>query len=214
MNCWTVLWLVSRAEDPGADKQSSLFGRARAEGVLKIVETLLIALALGCDAFAVGLGVGTRCCAPRQVFRLSFHFGLFQFLMPVVGWLLGVHLLSFTQRWGSWIAFVLLFIIGVKMTYESLGSPEEKISCPDPTRGLSLVTLSVATSLDALGVGFGLGMLGQQLLLPALVIGFTAAGMTWSAMKLGGRLSEKFGRRMGIAGGVILMAIAFKLLIL
>jgi len=180
---------------------------------LNIVETLLIALALGCDAFAVGLGVGTRCCAPRQVFRLSFHFGLFQFLMPVLGWLLGFHLLSLTQRWGSWIAFVLLLIIGVKMTYESLAPSEEKISCPDPTRGLSLVTLSVATSLDALGVGFGLGMLGQQLLLPALVIGVTAAGMTWAAMKLGGRLSEKFGRRMGVAGGVILMVIAFKLLI-
>jgi putative Mn2+ efflux pump MntP len=181
---------------------------------LNIFETLLLAVALGCDAFAVGLGVGTRCCAPRQVFRLAFHFGLFQFMMPLLGWFLGVHLLSLAQRWGPWVAFVMLSIIGAKMIYESLVSSEERYSCPDPTRGFSLVTLSVATSLDALGVGLGLGLLGQKLLLPALVIGFTAAGMTWSAMKLGGQLSEKFGQRMGIAGGFILIVIAFKLLIL
>jgi manganese efflux pump family protein len=181
---------------------------------LSIFETLLLAVALGCDAFAVGLGVGTRCCAPRQVFRLAFHFGLFQFMMPLLGWFLGVHLLSLAQRWGPWIAFVMLSIIGAKMIYESLVFSEERSSCPDPTRGFSLVTLSVATSLDALGVGFSLGMLGQKLLLPALVIGLTAAAMTWSAMKLGGQLSEKFGQRMGIAGGFILIVIAFKLLIL
>jgi manganese efflux pump family protein len=181
---------------------------------LKIFETLLIAVALGCDAFAVGLGVGTRCCAPRQVFRLAFHFGLFQFMMPLLGWFLGVHLLQFAHRWGPWVAFVMLSIIGAKMIYESLVSSEASYSCPDPTRGFSLVTLSVATSLDALGVGLSLGMLGEQLLLPALLIGLIAAGMTWSAMKLGGQLSEKFGQRMGIAGGFILIVIAFKLLIL
>jgi putative Mn2+ efflux pump MntP len=181
---------------------------------LKMVETFFVAVALGCDAFAVGLGVGTRCCAPRQIFRLSFHFGLFQFLMPVLGWLLGSHLVVVAQRWAPWVAFVLLFFIGGRMIHESLMKPEERVACPDPTRGWSLVSLSVATSMDALGVGLGLGMLGQRLVQPAMVIGFTAAGMTWLAMKLGGRLSERFGQRIGIAGGVILMIIAVKLLIL
>jgi manganese efflux pump family protein len=182
-------------------------------GILELVEAFLLAVALGCDAFAVGLGVGTRCSAPRQIFRLSFHFGLFQFMMPLIGWLLGYHLLPFTQQWGPWIAFLLLLGIGVKMTYESLAPAQEKFSGADPTRGFSLVTLSVATSLDALGVGFSLGTLGQTLLFPAILIGITAAGMTWTAMKLGGNLSERFGRRMELVGGVILIAIAFKLLI-
>ena len=180
---------------------------------MDLVEAFLVAVALGCDAFAVGLGVGTRCSAPRQIFRLSFHFGLFQFLMPVIGWLAGYHLLSITRQWGPWIAFLLLLGIGVKMTYESLSPAEERLCTADPTRGFSLVTLSVATSLDALGVGFSLGALGQKLFLPALLIGITAAGMTWTAMKLGGKLSERFGRRMELVGGVILIAIACKLLL-
>jgi len=173
-----------------------------------------LAAALGCDAFAVGLGVGTRCCQPRQVFRLSFHFGFFQFLMPLLGWIVGRNAVGFTRQWGPWIAFALLFFIGGKMSYESFGKSESsrERACPDPTKGLTLVMLSVATSMDALGVGFGLGILGRDLFFSALLIGITACLMTWVSMKLGNRLSEQFGHRMGLIGGVILIIIAFKLL--
>ena len=176
-------------------------------------ETGLIAVALGCDAFAVGLGVGTRCCAPRQVFRLSFHFGLFQFLMPIIGWICGHNILQWTQTWGAWIAFVLLAFIGGKMVYEGFQSPGEDTECADPTKGFSLIMLSVATSIDALGVGFGLGVLGQSLFWVAVWIGITAGGMTWIAMKVGNRLSEKFAHRMEILEGIIMLLIAFKLLL-
>ncbi len=135
---------------------------------LNAVEIGLIAVALGCDAFAVGLGVGIRCCAPRQIFRLSFHFGLFQFMMPLIGWLLGMHVFQWTERLGPWIAFGLLFAIGIKMAYEGAMPSEEKKECPDPTRGFSLVFLSFATSIDALGIGFGLGVLGQGLFFACL----------------------------------------------
>lgn len=134
--------------------------------------------------------------------------------MPVAGWLLGYHLAHLAMRWGPWVAFALLFVIGARMAYESAVHHEDPTACADPTRGLSLVNLSVATSLDALGVGVGLGMLGKELFLPALVIGLTAGAMTWGAMRLGDRLSAKFGRRMGILGGVVLMVIAVKLLLL
>jgi putative Mn2+ efflux pump MntP len=175
------------------------------------VETFFLAIALGCDAFAVGLGVGTRCCAPRQVFRLCFHFGLFQFLMPLLGWYLGLNLIATAKTWGPWIAFALLLFLGLKMAYESLGSAEKNVSNADPTRGITLVVLSLATSMDALGVGFSLGILGRALLVSALWIGITAGIMTLMAMKMGERLSERFGRRMGIVGGGILVIIAFKL---
>ncbi len=180
---------------------------------LNVFEIGLIAVALGCDAFAVGLGVGTRCNHPRQIFRLSFHFGFFQFIMPVLGWLSGRHVLSWTETWGPWIAFGLLFVIGAKMIREGAMPAEEKTECPDPTKGFSLVLLSFATSIDALGVGFGLGILGQSLFLVAVFIGITAAAMTWLAMKLGNKLSERFAQRMEILGGLILIIIAFKLLI-
>ena len=182
---------------------------------MKFLETLLVAVALGCDAFAVGLGVGARFCSRRQIFRLSFHFGLFQFLMPLLGWLLGQNLVGVARQWAPWIASALLFFIGAKMGYESLshaGSDRDK-DCPDPTKGFSLVLLSLATSIDALGVGFSLGILGQGLLTAAVCIGITACAMTWIAMKLGNLLSDAFGRGMEIVGGIILMAIAVKLLI-
>jgi putative Mn2+ efflux pump MntP len=174
----------------------------------------LVAVSLGCDAFAVGLGVGTRFCAPRQVFRLSFHFGLFQFLMPLVGWILGRNVLGWTERIGPWIAFFLLFVIGFKMAYEGTRSREEEAICADPTKGFSLIMLSFATSIDALGVGFSLGILGQNLFFAAVCIGITASAMTWLAMKLGNNLSGRFAQRIEIIGGLILIAIAFKLLLL
>jgi len=175
---------------------------------------MLIAVSLGCDAFAVGLGVGVRCCAPRQVFRLSFHFGLFQFLMPLIGWYLGRNLLELFERVGPWIAFGLLFVIGAKMTFEGARPREDRAACADPTRGLTLIMLSVATSIDALGVGFGLGILGQRLFEAAFWIGVTAGGMTWLAMKVGNRMSGRVAGRMEIAGGLVLIVVAFKLLLL
>jgi putative Mn2+ efflux pump MntP len=178
---------------------------------LSISEIVLIAVALGCDAFAVGLGVGTTNCAPRQVFRLSFHFGLFQFLMPLVGWWSGHYILVWVETWGSWISFFLLMFIGTRMVVEGLKPAGVKEEYCDPTRGLSLVMLSVATSIDALGVGFSLGVLNQNLLMVAVWIGVVAAVMTWSAMKIGNRLSQKFTNRIEIAGGLILIIMALKL---
>ena len=180
---------------------------------INIFEIALIAVALGCDAFAVGLGVGCRFCAPRQIFRLSFHFGLFQFVMPLAGWLTGHHLLLWAKTWSPWIAFGLLIFIGGRMVLEGLRPLEAKTECVDPTRGFSLVMLSVATSIDALGVGFSLGVLNQNLFMVAVYIGITAAAMTWLAMKIGNRLSQRFAKRMEIIGGFILVAIAFKLLL-
>jgi putative Mn2+ efflux pump MntP len=183
---------------------------------LKTLETLLVAVALGCDAFAVGLGVGTQFCSPRQVFRLSFHFGVFQFLMPLLGCLIGQNVMGLARGWAPWIAFGLLVFIGAKMTFESFRPRESSQShdCSDPTRGFSLVMLSLATSMDALGVGLGLGILGQGLFLSATIIGIVACSMTWTAMKLGNRLSAAFGRRIETAGGLILISIAIKLVAL
>ncbi|MGC9967471.1 MAG: manganese efflux pump MntP family protein [Syntrophobacteraceae bacterium] len=175
------------------------------------VEIALVAIAIGCDAFAVGLGVGARFCNQRQIFRLSFHFGFFQFIMPILGWLLSRRLPGMLMVWAPWIAFTLLFAIGAKMICESLLSKKaDPVHCSDPTRGLSLFILSVAASLDALGVGFSMGILNRGLIIPAIWFGVTAGVMTWVSMKLGSRLSTKFGRWVEVAGGLILIAIAIE----
>jgi putative Mn2+ efflux pump MntP len=182
--------------------------------ILRFVEIALVAIALGCDAFAVGMGVGARFCQPRQTFRLSFHFGLFQFIMPILGWFVSRRLPGAARVWGPWIAFALLFLIGAKMVAESLlGKNADPAQCTDPTRGLSLVILSVAASLDAFGVGFSLGILGAGLITPAIWFGVTAGTMTWVSMKLGNRLSTKFGRWVEAAGGAILMVLAVEFVV-
>lgn len=178
------------------------------------METVLVAVALGCDAFAVGMGVGARFCQPRQTFRLSFHLGLFQFIMPVFGWLVSRRVPEAGRVWGPWIAFALLVLIGSKMIADSLkGTREDRGECADPTRGLSLVALSVAASLDALGVGFGMGLLGSSMIAPAVCFGVTAGVMTWVSMQLGNRLSRNLGSWVEIAGGLILIALAVEFVI-
>jgi len=171
-----------------------------------------LAVALGCDAFAVGMAVGAGFSRPRQLFRLSFHFGLFQFLMPLVGWWGGRAVLELASRWAPWLAAAVLVGLGAHMIWEAFKSAEQpSASRRDPTRGPALVALSLATSIDALGVGFSLGLAGQAVMGPAVVIGLVAGFMTLAAMLLGRGLGARLGRRAGAVGGVILLAIAVKL---
>ena len=132
-------------------------------------EILVLAFVLGIDAFSVALAVGTRGSTFRQTFRLSFHFGLFQFMMPIIGWLLGKNALSFVEHYDHWVAFGLLFVIGAKMIYEAFRHIPEQIA-RDRTRKWSLVALSLATSIDALGAGIGMGILDTTLLYPCGII--------------------------------------------
>ena len=173
-----------------------------------------LALALAMDAFAVALGTGAVLSrlTGRHLFRLGFHFGLFQALMPVIGWLAGLTIMQWVEAWDHWIAFSLLAIIGGRMIYEAF-SDEEKTDDRDPTKGLSLVLLSIATSIDALAVGFSLSVIGVSIWMPALVIGLVAGVLTIVGMLLGGRIGDRWGTRVEIFGGLVLIAIGIKILI-
>ena len=173
-----------------------------------------LALALAMDAFAVALGTGAVLSrlTGRHLFRLGFHFGLFQALMPVIGWLAGLTIIQWVEAWDHWIAFSLLAIIGGRMIYEAF-SDEENTDDRDPTKGLSLVLLSIATSIDALAVGFSLSVIGVSIWMPALVIGLVAGVLTIVGMLLGGRIGDRWGSRVEIFGGLVLIAIGVKILI-
>ncbi len=179
-----------------------------------MVEIFAIAVALAMDAFAVAIGSGIILphITARHYFRLSFHFGLFQGLMPVVGWFTGRTLAGYLEQWNHWIAFLLLLYVGGKMIYESLRNGDGAVAT-DPTRGLRLVILSLATSIDALIIGFSLALIGVEIVLPALIIGITTLVLTFVGMKLGEKLGRLFGRRIEILGGVILLAIGIKILL-
>jgi putative Mn2+ efflux pump MntP len=177
--------------------------------------TLLgIAVGLAMDAFAVAIGAGIqlREVTPRQTFRLAWHFGLFQAFMPILGWLAGLTLVGFIAPVDHWIAFGLLGFIGGKMIYEAM-KPEEEVDRCDPTKGWSLVMLSIATSIDALAVGLSLAVLGVEIWYPALVIGIVAGALTIVGLELGTRFGGLLGRRMEVVGGLILIGIGVKILI-
>lgn len=177
---------------------------------------LAVAVGLAMDAFAVAIATGIvlGTVSGRQTFRLAFHFGLFQFLMPVVGYLAGMTVERHIRGYDHWLAFALLCYIGGKMVHEGLrGDGSDGDGDRDPTRGMSLVMLSVATSVDALAVGLSLGVLrSEEIVYPGVVIGVVACTFTAAGLHLGKRLGTIFGKRMEVAGGLVLVAIGGKIL--
>lgn len=167
------------------------------------------------DAFAVSIGVGLtlRQVSGRQTFRLAWHFGLFQALMPILGWLAGLTVERWIAAFDHWVAFTLLAVVGGRMIYEAFQEPSPEKDACDPTRGMSLVVLSVATSIDALAVGLSLGVIGEQIWYPAVVIGVVAGVLTVVGLQLGRRFGAALGRRMEVLGGVVLVGIGVKILV-
>lgn len=181
---------------------------------MSFIEVLLIAVGLAMDAFAVSFGVATHreFIDRRAIFRLSFHFGLFQFFMPIIGWFLGINIAPFIAAIDHWIAFFLLFFIGAKMIYSSFQTKEETMQS-NPSRGWSLVALSVATSIDALAVGLSLAVLDINIWYPSVIIGVVTASLSLIGIHLGTRLSEKFGSALEVLGGLILIFIGARILV-
>ncbi|MCG8471041.1 MAG: manganese efflux pump MntP family protein [Desulfobacterales bacterium] len=184
---------------------------------MNFIPLISLAVALAMDAFAVAVavGIGLKRVNSRQMFRLAWHFGLFQALMPVIGWFSGVKVRGVVASFDHWVAFVLLAFVGGKMLWEAFSGDDESVDeGKDPTRRMSLVILSVATSIDALAVGFSMSVLDVSIALPAVVIGLTASVFTLIGMQLGCRFSSssRVGHWAGVAGGVVLIAIGLHIL--
>lgn len=181
---------------------------------MTVVEILLLALALSIDAFAVSLAAAStgRISGGRAAFRLSFHFGLFQFLMPVLGWAAGTGIAPLISAYDHWIAFGLLTVVAIRMIRSAV-SPEPGETRQDPSRGFRLIALSVATSIDALAVGLTLAFLEIDILWPSLAIGVITGSVCVLAIALGTRLHVRFGRTAEVLGGLVLIVIAVRILV-
>jgi len=180
-----------------------------------------LALGLAMDAFAVSVVAGLTLprVTSRHVFRMAFHFGLFQGFMPILGWLAGAKLNVYVAAFDHWLAFGLLSFIGGKMLLEAWAE-ERELARSDPTRGWMLVTLAVSTSIDAFAVGLSLALIGVSVWVPAIVIGAVAllcsgVGMVFSHLMYR-RVSRVF-RHVGpvaeTLGGLTLIAIGIRVLI-
>ena len=181
---------------------------------MSFLEIIFIALSMSMDAFAVCLVAGSqqRTPGPRPVFRLAFHFGFFQFLMPVIGWFAGTTIVRYVSAYDHWVAFALLAFVGIRMIRSGFDNASEKPK-NDPSRGWTLVLLAFATSIDALAIGFSLGLIGVTIWYPAVVIGVVTGLISWLGIFLGNRLGQKFGKRMEIIGGIVLIVIGVRILL-
>lgn len=181
---------------------------------MSILEILFLAAALSIDAFAVTLSAAATGAVTdrRAAFRLSFHFGLFQFLMPVLGWAAGLALAPVIAAVDHWVAFALLTGVGVRMIWGSAGD-STAADGRDPSRGLTLMALAVATSIDALAVGLSLALLATEILWPSLIIGVVTGAVCVVAVFLGRRFHAHVGAKAEIVGGIILIVIALRILI-
>jgi manganese efflux pump family protein len=181
---------------------------------MELLTSIFVAIGLAMDAFAVSLGVGTSGQADdlRSKARLAFHFGWFQAMMTVLGWLLGSSVERYVSTFDHWIAFALLAYVGVSMIRSGLNNAEESYT-RNPSKGHTMVMLSVATSIDALAVGMSMGLIGTSVWMPALIIGVVTLGLSAFGLQMGCRLGERFGKRVEVLGGLILIGIGLRVLI-
>ena len=176
--------------------------------------SILIGLGLAMDSFTVSIGIGTAGRANNlgAKFRLIFHFGLFQAGMTIIGWFAGSTVADYIQAFDHWVALGLLTYVGGNMIRSGLDNDPETYAI-DPSKGTILVILSIATSIDAMAVGLSMAMLDEPWLIPAIIIGIITWGLSSVGLLAGGRLGQKFGKRMEILGGLILLGIGIRIVI-
>jgi putative Mn2+ efflux pump MntP len=194
-----------------------------------MLSLVLIALSLSMDAFAVSLsaGISIRNLKIFHAARGAFFFGLFQFLMPVVGWFLGQTFSSYIEAFDHWAAFGLLAFIGGRMLHEAFGrkgggeagrEPEAAAETAGDIRRLgTLLTLALATSIDALAVGISFNILNREIWGSAALIGGITFLVCFAGFEAGIRLRLRLGhlfeKAAQITGGLILIGIGAKILL-
>jgi putative Mn2+ efflux pump MntP len=174
----------------------------------------LISVGLAMDALAVSLGVSTsgQIADLRGKVRLAAHFGIFQSGMTALGWLIGETVVQYVQAVDHWLAFVLLGYVAIRLFRSGLSEDAQAFDV-DPSTGRILVLLSVATSIDAFAVGLTIAFLKVPVLLSVLMIGVVAVLLSAVGLFAGTRLGAKFGKRMEIVGGFILLGIGVRVVV-
>ncbi len=178
-----------------------------------LITILLIGLSLSADCFAVALSASLSKNKQTRagIFRTALSFGLFQAIMPVLGWLAGRSFVEIISSFDHWIAFGLLVFIGGKMVWASLTEKEEKER--NISHGWTLITLSFATSIDALAVGLSFAFLDINIWFASGIIGMVAFLATLLAFLIGMKVSGVLGKRAELIGGLVLIGIGIKILI-
>ncbi len=181
---------------------------------MPMLSILLIALGLAMDAFAVSITSGIRIkqLKMRHALLVAAAFGIFQAAMPVLGWALGQWAYQWISAVDYWVAFGLLLFVGGHMIIQAM-QPEKEADQKNPLHLPTLLTLAVATSIDAFAIGISLSMLRVSIFTPVLMIGLITFALSFAGVYFGrlfGHLNEK---KMEVAGGLVLIGLGMKILI-
>lgn len=176
-----------------------------------MLETFIIAIGLGLDAFslATAFGMCQKACPRDARLRLSFSFGAFQFFMPLVGFGVGRQVARFISSFDHWVVLGILSLVGGKMIYEGW-KRDSDTPLIDFSRGWPLFLASLATSIDALAVGFSFALMGKNIWFSALIIGIVALFMTYSGVSLGHKIRGIFSSPE-IVGGIAIILVGLKI---
>ena len=183
-------------------------------GAIDPFNLLLLSLSLAMDAFSISTVVGFSIGANENMLtlKLASSFGVFHIFMPVIGWLLGFTIIDLVSGYDHWIAFFLLLFVGARMIVEAKKN-EDTVNINRVLGFRNLILFSVAVSLDSMAVGLSFFLENIRILVPSLVIGFVTFIISATGFKIGGKVSQKFGRNTQIIGGVILLIIGFRILL-
>lgn len=181
---------------------------------MNILTVLFVSVGLSMDAFAIAitLGFAIKYLRIKHAFRVGAFFGGFQAIMPIIGWSVGIGVRDFFSRMDHWITFYILGVIGIKMIVESK-EIEESEKEENPLRFFALLILAIATSIDALAVGFSLSFLKVHIIEPAMIIGCITFAFSFCGVYIGNRMGHFFEKKMEVFGGLILLFIGIKILI-
>ncbi len=176
-----------------------------------MIEVFILAIALSMDAFAVSIGLGAKKNSAGLALKAGLYFGVFQALMPFIGYLAGKGVLGWIEAYAHWIAFGLLALIGAKMIFEGFQEGvEEDISAL--TNKMMLI-LAIATSIDAMVAGFSLTLLDVNPYIACIVIGITTFIFSWVGVLIGRKSGTWLESKAEIFGGTVLILIGIKMLI-
>jgi len=181
---------------------------------MSVIEIIITAFALAMDAFAVSIasGITIHNLKLRHAVTIAVWFGIFQALMPLLGWVLGGQVVKYVQGCDHWLAFGLLSFIGAKMIYEAF-KIEEAEEKTNPLEIYVLFILSIATSIDAFAVGLALAVRCVSIVVPVIAIGVITFFMSLAGVFIGDRSGHFFEKKIEIVAGIVLIGIGLKILI-
>lgn len=176
-------------------------------------EVIILAVALSMDAFAVSIGLGSKHVKQTKSLALmsGIYFGLFQGLMPLIGYMVGKGVLGWIEEYTQWFAFALLVLIGGKMIYESMSDGIEKDIVKITHK--VMIILAVATSIDAMAAGFTLTLIEINPILACVIIGAVTLFFSWIGVFVGAKSGTWLGCKAELLGGIVLIMMGFKVLL-